>query len=247
MLNLTLPGDMFADGRAALTHLQASRALSVTMQALHRHAAQRHTLRLYSRRWVAALHWHETGMPHYHVLIDGERVDQAGLTAIWEGAVVRTLDLPAPPFGEQIVSERYRTQSVAEAAWWLADYLTEGVVRNVPDWFLTLAVTPYTTSRPFRPPGVNAEPRARKAAAVPGPSRRRKTHAQRQVRCGAATTMIRQAVDPQTGELGRPRWERSLPLPFESARAAAGRVVDTSPDALLRDIFRLPPERVSAA
>ena len=116
-----------------------------------------------------------------------------------------------------------------------------------PDWFLTLAVTPYTTSRPFRPPGVNAEPRARKAAAVPGPSRRRKTHAQRQVRCGAATTMIRQAVDPQTGELGRPRWERSLPLPFESARAAAGRVVDTSPDALLRDIFRLPPERVSAA
>jgi hypothetical protein len=242
MLTLTIPEGLFANGPEALDHLQSSRvrALAATMQGLKRAASKPgpRGITMFSPRWCATLHFQENGQPHYHVSLDAEEIDQGVLTALWQQAVTATLSAPTTPFTEQAVSERHRGQSVEEAAAFIAGYMVDGVVRHAPQWYTDRAASPFTTSRPFRPTGVDARPRPpRKSDGPARPPRRRRTHAERQATCKNATKIIRQDVDLETGELGRPYFETEIAIPFDIACAAAGRVADTDLNELLTDVL----------
>jgi hypothetical protein len=145
MLTLTIDPKLFASPKDALLYVRGRRAVSELIRGLIRSGHLKHA------EYVVVLEFHQTGWPHWHVLLQAEFVDVNRINQLWgrnrpEWAGQR--EDGRPEFGWAYVSKR-NFVNMEHAA----NYATKYIVKNQerPVWMETFEgrIPRYSTSRKF--------------------------------------------------------------------------------------------------
>ena len=148
MLTLTLDPQHFASPQAAFEHVEKTRCVSVTMQALRRSGW------LLSERWFAVIEWQENGWPHWHVLVEAGFLPVQTVRDAWN-VNLHKLHKEAADTRTGLGSVRFSPAKFADpsrAAGYACAYLTRHPKNGYPQWVLdspTRKVHRYSASRGF--------------------------------------------------------------------------------------------------
>lgn len=186
MLTLTLDPSRFESPRAAWESVQKNRRVARLIKDLHDAGY------LKSRKWQLVIEWHESGWPHYHLLVDSRRVPKNALQRLWRvGHVWYT-----------------RFGTVKEKA---VNYLTKYLSKlgEVPRWVLDCPsrLRRYSASRD-RVADAAASPKEGGEGGAPPRKMRRRTVRDRLRSCGTETVVL-MVEDNYVGYIG------TIPIPFD--------------------------------
>lgn len=219
MLTFTLDPQHFTSPQEAFEHVKRSRCLSVTMQALRRAGV------LQTERWFAVVEWQLNGWPHWHVLVEADRIPFDILRDAWNvnlHKLGKSRDDTRVGFG----SVRFNAPLTdgKHAAGYACAYLTKHPEHGYPAWVLesqTRKVHRYSTSRGF---WKNSQDESQVVdelnehdddssgcgandltAVEDVETRQRRTIGEQLATCGQSTVILREVeeADPITGETSK--------------------------------------------
>lgn len=149
MLTLTVDPKLFSSPAEAYEYVRNGRLVARLIGALFK-AGQ-----LASRRFFYVLEWQKNGMPHWHVVVESDRVDHVVLRNLWNGnrpASAGPVEGNAPGFGSVGFSKREFADR-RHAAMYITKYLIKHPKEGYPEWVLesTVQMKRYGTSRGFWP------------------------------------------------------------------------------------------------
>jgi len=244
MLTFTIDPQHFPEGpQEAFEHVKQSRCLSVTMQALRRAGV------LLSDRWFAVIEWQLNGWPHWHVLVEANRIEFDTLRDAWNVNLCK-LGKDAADTRTGFGSVRFNAPLTdgKHAAGYACAYLTKHPEHGYPDWVLasqTRKVHRYSAARgfwmnsqdesPARGPttehddDTDGEGASDVTAVEDVETRSRRTIREQLATCGETTAILREIeeADAATGEMTK-RFEfiekRQESFASLMARAPAGAV-----------------------
>lgn len=197
LVTLTINPNEFAGPLEA--YKAASERISVFVDKLYRQGL------LKSRRWFRVLECHESGFPHFHVLLDAAWIDYEKAWKAWNGARRTEETKRSPEWG--IIDLRRASQGLSreQAVNYVCTYLTKRPKAGWPEWIVgnderirryQCSVGFWSELRALHPNStdfVTAELEAEEK-----PSRRRQpsnmTHAQRTATCGGKT-IVREVTE----------------------------------------------------
>lgn len=149
MWTLTIDPQLFNSPLEAFLHVRSKRAFSNLVAALHEAGV------LNSRRYFLVIEWHESGWPHYHLLVDSKFIDQKVVTALWgrnRPQNAGPVEENRPPFG-MVRFTKTRFASSEAAAKYACKYLIKFPEGGYPDWVKDFPgqIRRYQTSQGFFP------------------------------------------------------------------------------------------------
>lgn len=150
MITLTVDPELFGSYEEAYFYLRENRCISVLMQGLDRLG------HLNSRKYFYVLEFQESGNPHYHLLVDANRIPHEDLLAEWSKNRQPEKPTPEPnrpPFGLVWITKRHFEGGALHAARYATKYLVKVPEYGWPEWVLKLGaekrVPRYGVSRKF--------------------------------------------------------------------------------------------------
>src|SRR5690606_17187171 len=132
MLTFTIDPELFDSPEAVFEYVSEHRCISVTMQRLHRWG------HLISRRYFCVVEWQQNGWPHWHVLVESERIPFARLCEAWNrnhGRWRERMALGRPGFGSARFSVS-KFEDSDRAAGYACAYLTKHPAHGFPTWVM---------------------------------------------------------------------------------------------------------------
>lgn len=238
MLTFTIDPQLFSSPAEAYRYVTAKRCIAVTIQRLHRWKL------LHSDRYFAVIEWQQNGWPHWHVLVDADRIPFDKLCEAWNRnwrGWRQRVALGRPGFG----SVRFSVDHFDDrerAAGYVTAYLTKHPDHGYPDWVLdspTRSVHRFQTSRGFWTDAAGSEEDDQRGddcnesvtadgdctnpETVDEPeTKERRTVREQIASCGnrCVVLLVRETLDQQTGETAELR-EFVLSLPVELSAVVA--------------------------
>lgn len=219
LITLDVHPQLFPKQSQILDWLQAECPVSKVIYKLRQRCESNgpsNDLQVHSWRYIWALEFHESGVPHYHVVLDATALPRDVVQDVWNSLG------PNHVLGNTHISARWDGTSVGDAARHLAGYLTKTPKHDYPEYVLERGGAKGAIHRWGQSKGLL--PRKAKQLRVPPrpqPRRRparRRTHAERIRSCGRSSHLIltTEVLNQSTGALDV---ERSWHAQFAVAKA----------------------------
>ena len=192
--------------------------------------------------WTWVLEWHKKdgGWPHWHVL-----VYTPTRAPIWKRDVEEAWK---PGFTQYERSDKYKgglKSQIIRTANYVTKYLTKPGESPVPDWILDSkkVVRMCSSSRAWSaientPPHVDESTRLRETADPQSCPENRKTHREAIDECGEQAVLLREYVNPLTGEIAH-EYLGTVNLPYRSIRRWIERRFDQAKSKIQRRHARI--------